>query len=173
MDRAISRRPVLQAAGHPDNFQTPAHALDPLLPYLRPNWLIWEPACGKGNLVEALSRHHRVLGSDLLTGQDFLKTAPEQFDAILTNPPYSKKDEFLARCYDLGKPFALLLPLTVFDSVKRQRLFARHGVEILFMPRLVKFETPNGAGSSSWFATAWVTWGMRLPKPLTFSGIEV
>ena len=61
--------------------------------------------------------------------------SPALFDVIVTNPAFSLKDEFLARCYELKKPFALLLPLTVFNSVKRQRLFHENGVEILFMPR--------------------------------------
>ena len=47
----LTRKPKLLAPGHPDNFQTPAHALEPLLPYLDPKWLIWEPSCSKGNLV--------------------------------------------------------------------------------------------------------------------------
>ena len=41
---------------------------------------------------------------------------PVQFDCIITNPPFSLKQEFLQRCYELGKPFALLLPLTTFES---------------------------------------------------------
>lgn len=58
--RTISRRPVLMEAGHPDNFQTPSDAILPLLPYLPPG-LIWEPSCGKGNLVRALKRAGRAV----------------------------------------------------------------------------------------------------------------
>ncbi len=37
-----------------DDFQTPPEALVPLLPYLPAGWTIWECACGKGYLAEAL-----------------------------------------------------------------------------------------------------------------------
>ena len=43
------RPPIRQ--GSPDDFQTPPYALDPLLPFLKRDWVVWECACGKGNLV--------------------------------------------------------------------------------------------------------------------------
>ncbi len=105
-----------------NDFQTPPEALDPLLPYLKEDWTIWECACGKGNLVKRLlGLRYWVCGTDILEGIDFLKEEPlDGFDCIITNPPYSLKQQFLERCYNLGKPFALLLPLTTFETVKRQ-----------------------------------------------------
>jgi hypothetical protein len=177
-----SRKPKLLAAGHPDNFQTPASALDPLLPYLKKDWTIWEPACGKGNLVGSLIHDHgyTCIGTDLIAGADFLTYRPfSPFDCILTNPPFSKKHQFLARCYELGKPFALLLPATVFDSHERRRLFHERGVEIVFPNSRINFETPNhdarlrdGKKSSAWFYSIWVTWGLNLPSQLVFAGFD-
>jgi hypothetical protein len=78
------------------------------------------------------------------------------------------KDEFLARCYGLGIPFALLLPLTALEGIKRQSLYRKHGLELILLPRRVKFETPSGEGAGSWFATAWFTNKLRIGKELTF-----
>lgn len=51
-----------------DRCQTPAYALDPLLPYLDPSWTIWECAAGEGNLSRALrDRGFTVVATDLLT----------------------------------------------------------------------------------------------------------
>lgn len=153
-----------------NDFQTPPEALEPLYPYLDPDWLIWEPACGHGNLVRGLSANgYHVYATDILDGWDFFSGDLEHFDCIITNPPYSQKQEFLERCYYLGKPFALLLPLTIFETRKRQDLFNKHGVEVIFMPKRVNFETPSGRGSGSWFATAWITHGLNIGKALTFS----
>ena len=58
----------------------------------------------------------------------FLTCAPPPFNCIITNPPFSIKEKFLARCYQLGKPFALLMPITTFDSRERRKLFHRHGM---------------------------------------------
>ena len=157
-----------------NDFQTPVEALNPLLPYLKKDHLIWECACGKGNLVKALNgKGFSTVGTDILTGDDFLKWQPEKFDCIITNPPYSIKQQFLERCYELKKPFALLLPLTTFETKKRQELFKKHGVEIIFFPKRLNFETPSGKGSGSWFATAWFTNWLGIGKELNFSQTEI
>lgn len=169
-----TRKPKLQAAGHSDHFQTPVWAVAPLLPYLNRAWRIWEPACGKGNLVKAFrAEGFSCQGTDVEGNEvDFLTQTVlpwYPFDCIVTNPPYSLKDEFLARCYEIGKPFALLLPFTALEGRTRQSLYRRHGLEVLILPRRVDFETPSGKGSSSWFPVAWFTWGLELGSSLTFA----
>lgn len=156
-----------------NDFQTPPFALNSLLPYLKKEWRIWECAAGKGNLVHALKeKGFEVIGTDIDEGYDFLQWQPEKFDMILTNPPFSLKQQFLERCYQLKKPFALLLPLTIFETKDRQRLFRDFGVQVIFMPNRVNFETPSGKGSGSWFATCWITNGLNLPQTLIFSRLE-
>ena len=152
-----------------DDFQTPIEALEPLYPYLEAEWKIWEPSCGKGNLVKELTRRgFQVSGSDILTGEDF-RLESKECDCIITNPPYSLKQEFLERCYTIGKPFALLMPLTALETAKRQNLYRKHGIEIILMPKRINFETPSGKEGSAWFATAWFTNGLEIGRQLTFS----
>jgi len=158
-----------------DDFQTPPEALKYLIPYLNKNWVIWECASGKGNLVRELRKNgFTAFGTDILNGTayDFLSFTKDDVmgvDCIVTNPPYSLKQEFLEHCYELEKPFALLLPLTTFETVKRQLLFKKYGVEVIFMPKRINFETPSGKGSGSWFATAWFTNWLNIGKQLIFS----
>lgn len=170
-----TKKPVLMAAGHPDNFQTPPYALDSLLPYLKQNWRIWEPACGKGNILRGLhEKGFSCTGTDITQGnRDFLNfTVSGGFDCIITNPPFSLKEQFLARCYALDKPFALLLPISTFDSKARRRLFHKNGIQLIMPDRRISFETPNGNGSSAWFYTCWFCWGLNLPSQIVFDGIE-
>lgn len=155
-----------------DDFQTPPEALSFLLPYIDTNWIIWECAQGKANLSKRLVElNYRVIGTDISTHQsfDFRYYEPEnRYDCIITNPPYSLKQQFLERCYELGKPFALLLPLTTFETTKRQQLFNKYGIEVIFLPKRINFETPSGKGSGSWFATAWFTNGLKIGRQLVF-----
>jgi len=153
-----------------DDFQTPATAIKPLLNYLKREWVIWEPAQGKGNLTRALiSEGFKVIGSDILEGKDFLAWQPEYYDCIVTNPPYSLKNQFLERVYSLQKPFAFLLPLTTLETDRRQRLFKKYGLQIILLNKRINFETPSGSGSGSWFATAWFTNGLNLPHDINYS----
>lgn len=163
--------------GNADDFQTPKIALDCLVPFLNKEWKIWECACGKGNLVRGLKENgFDVFATDILTGEDFLNCALAedrnfQIGCIITNPPYSLKEKFLERCYEIGKPFALLMPLTALESEKRQKLYRKYGLQIIIPNKRFNFETPSGKGGGSWFATAWFTSGLNLPKELNF--IEV
>jgi hypothetical protein len=174
-----TRKPKIMGSGHADDFQSPPSALEPLYPFLPKDWHIWEPAAGKGNLVNAFRiRGYRCEGSDVLPEEgdrlqrDFLTWQPAHWlyepDCIVTNPPFTLKDEFLARCYGLGKPFALLLPLTALEGQARQKLYRDNGLEIIFMPSRVKFTTPSGKVGGSWFATAWFTAGLNIGRQLTF-----
>lgn len=187
-------RPKTMKAGSPDDFQTDSRALDCLIPYLPLRMqkhmaaapeatMIWEPACGKGNLVRRFDElGFGVIGTDILTGTDFLKDEPKNYhyNCIITNPPFSLKEQFMGRCYQLRKPFALLMPITTFDSKKRRQLMNQHGVQIIFPEGRIQFETPNhgkrvAAGKKpgeSWFYTAWFTWGLKLPHDLVFCDPE-
>ena len=165
-------KPPLSVNGS-DDFQTPPEALKPLLPFLDKSWVIWECAQGKGNLTKTLSRlGYGVVGTDILTGQDFLFWQPDHWDCIVTNPPYSKKQKFLERCYKLGKPFVLLLPLTALETRSRQKLYAKYGLQVILFPKRINFQVPKTIGSNSWFATAWLTNGLRLPRDLNFVNPE-
>ena len=151
-----------------DDYQTPPEALWPLLPYLNPDLTIWECACGKGNLVKELRQEgFAVIGTD--KEKDFLIWQPERFDCIVTNPPYSLKTEFLRRAYELGKPFAFLLPITGLEYRSRQSMFQRHGIELLLLNKRLRFERPDGKKSRPWFSSAWFCWRLGLPKQLTFA----
>ena len=160
--------------GSPDDFQTPPVALKPLLPYLGTDWRIWECACGKGNLVRGLLEYaFDVIGTDALGGYDFLTYEPDNYDCIITNPPFKYKQEFLERCYELGKPFALLLPLTTLETRKRQELMRKNGVEIILFDKRINFETPNKvAKSSSWFATAWFTNWLNIGAQISYATLD-
>lgn len=172
-------QPKTMKAGSPDNFQTDPAALDYLVRYI-PKWrTIWEPACGNGNLITGFIErgYKNIIASDVKGGHDFMSWRPEQdFNCIVTNPPFSMKEQFMGRCYQLGKPWALLMPITTFDSNKRRQLMASRGIEIILPTRRIKFETPNHdkrikegkKPGSAWFYSAWFTWGLNLGKQLTF-----
>lgn len=155
--------------GNSNDFQTPAFAINPLLPYIPKEWVIWECACGRGNLVKAFEdKGYRVIGTDILDGNDYLMWQPNGYDCMITNPPYSIKQDFLERAYFLRKPFAFLLPLTTFETYKRQYMFNKYGLEVIFFDKRINFETPSGNGSGAWFATAWFTNGLNIGRELNF-----
>lgn len=177
----ISKKPKLLGAGHADNFQTPPEALDDVIPYIEKTWLIWECAAGKRNLSKGLTeRGISSIESDITdiwpkSGPDstnFLEMSIPTCDMILTNPPFSLKHKFLARAIQIDKPFAFLLPITVFDSHERRKLFAEHNIQFIMPDGRYNFETPSGKGKSAWFYTIWVCYKLDLPSTIVYRGFD-
>jgi len=159
-----------KAAGRSDHFQTPEFEISRLFPYIPKTWKIWENACGAGRIVNALkTADYDVIGTDIMHGFDFLSPLmplPE-FDCILTNPPFSVKDKWLARCFEIGKPFALLMPITALGEQDRVSMYKKHGIQVALPPGRINFETPSGKGSGAWFYSAWFCHGLPLPGQIT------
>ena len=110
-----------------DFYPTPPDVTLALLDFLLlPNdALIWEPACGEGHMVDAIcNRGYQVIGTDIRTGTDFLTAdMPEGVSWIITNPPFSKAEQFVRRSLLHGVPFALLLKSQYWHAKKRLDLF--------------------------------------------------
>lgn len=151
-----------------DRFQTPEYALSPLWDFIPRHWVVWECAQGNGNIVTAFrKRGYQVVGTDILTGTNFFNHRPDSFDCVVTNPPYSIKTQWLMRCYQLGRPFALLMPITSFEQ-RNCEMFSKYGIEILMPIQRINFETPTGEGSGSWFKTVWFTHGLNIGRDITY-----
>lgn len=146
-----------------DELYTPKYAIYPLLPFLDKEIKIWECASGKGDLA----KHFREEGFEVREGYNFFEDYFKDADVIVTNPPYSMKDDFLERAFEIGKPFAFLLPLTALEGIKRGKLYRENGIQLIIPNRRINFITPSGKGTA-WFQTAWFCHGLCLPKDLMF-----
>ena len=141
-----------------DEIWTPKSALLPIVPYLPEHWIYWEMCLGAGHLAQ----HMIEEGFDLASIEgDTLEKEPMSWDAILTNPPWSKKHLFLQRSVKLGRPFALLLPVRTL-GVRRCQIWL-DDVDVLFIAKRVDFT----GGGSPYEACAWFTKGL-LPGRIVF-----
>jgi hypothetical protein len=144
---------------------TPEIAILPLLPYLKKGWVVWDCAFGSGRLAKHFTREFfKVVGNKDI---DFLKHDFLDYDIIVTNPPYSLKDKFLERAFEIGKPFAFLLPTTALGEQKRGKLFRKYGIQLIVPDKRINFEIPSGK-KSAWFHTSWFCYKLSLPKDLMF-----
>jgi hypothetical protein len=158
-----------------DFFQTPRYATQLLVPYIpKTVRAILEPACGNMKIVNALrENNYHVVARDLLYGHNFFET---HFDlnyrgnntwAIITNPPFSLKKEFVNKCFECNVPFALLIP---FDMNGWLAEAFRKGCQGLVPTRRIDYITPTGlegVRSSAQFHSFWLTYGFNLPQQLT------
>lgn len=153
----------LMGKNHSDELYTPDYAFDILKNYISKDKIIFECAVGSGKLKNKIERESYTV----ITSNDFFNEYPK-YDIIVTNPPYSQKDKFIEECYRRGKPFALLLPITALEGIKRQKMYNKYGIQILFPEKRIDF---NGK-KAVWFYTAWFCWKLNLPKDLMFINKE-
>ncbi len=145
-----------------DNYYTPTEALNPIVPILskcmpKEDYVIWEPCAGKGHIVKFLEKKgYGIIGTDIEDGHDFFNFTPDfWFDAIVTNPPFSLRNEFLQKCYSINKPFLLLLPENTIGSQTRYDMFEKYGFTLFMLrPRISytgKYAVSNSSFHSHWF----------------------
>lgn len=143
-----------------DECYTPPEQVAPLLKYLDKNLTYYEATSGiSSNILNGFQSHGwNMVGSN---GKDFFECGPDDvYDGIVTNPPYSIKDKFIEHCYNLGKPFALLLPVAAFQGNKRGALFMEHGMSAIVYNSRVDF---TGKGAPP-FGVAWFVHGFIAPN---------
>ena len=151
-----------------DELYTPEYAIVPLLKYLPKNKVIWECTdFGCSNITKILKDNgYKVISTHKNNFNFLTDKANFEFDIIITNPPYSLKDDFLKRCYEYGKPFCLLLPITSLERIERGTLYRKNGIELLVFDRRCNFIYNNNK-KSNWFNMSWFCWNI-LPKQLIF-----
>jgi len=152
-----------------DDLYTPPEAIYPLIPYLGRKKVIWECCNGTGNISKILTEKHAMITTDINRGYDFFVYTPNiNYDIIVTNPPYSEKDKFIERCFELGKPWAMLLPLDALSGIKRGSMYRKYGsVEALILDKRIDFTGKK----APWFNSVWLCHKL-LPEKLIFAEVK-
>ena len=114
-----------------DEIYTPEYAVRPLIKYIeeykvrnnKDKLTIWCPFDAENSkYVILLSQllDVKVIYSHIDNNQNFFYYEPEEeYDIIISNPPFSCKDDVLKRLYELNKPYAMLLPIPTLQGQAR------------------------------------------------------
>ena len=155
-----------------DELFTPVNAVMPLIKYMPKNAWVWECAEKEsldGNITNEFRNNGiKVIPTSIYNKTNFLDCdIPEKITHIITNPPFSLKNEFIKRCYEIGIPFALLLPTNTIDTKYRFNFYKKYGLEILLFNKRINY---IGSKNAAPFASAWFCWNV-LPEKLVFEEI--
>ena len=126
----------LEAADSPDDFPTPPWATRALMEYvLRGSLAVsdmscLEPACGAGHMSNVLADYFRFVESSDIHDYGFgrtidffeYKNTADQFDWLITNPPFRLAEEFVLKGLSITRIGVAILARTVFlESSGRYR----------------------------------------------------
>lgn len=154
-----------------DEVYTPFYAVEPLLKYIPKNWVIWCPfdEAWSAYVQTFKEQGYKVIHSHLSEGQDFFNYEPDiHYDVIISNPPYSKKDDVLKRLQKLNKPFAMLLPLSTLQG--QRRFPSLLNTQALIFDKRIGYHTSGDfqkTKESNYIATIYICKNF-LPKDLIF-----
>lgn len=172
-----------------DEVFTPAYAIKPLIKYIK-NYIdkstylfteenplvIWCPFdLASSKYVEVLSTipKVKVIHTHIDEGKNFFFYEPEeQYDLIISNPPFSCKDDILKRLYELGKPYAMLLPIPTLQG--QTRFPYMKNIQYLGFDKRINYykdiaitKTQNGVS----FGSCYICYNF-LPKDLIIEELE-
>jgi hypothetical protein len=167
-----------------DLYETPPEATRALLKVEALPRYIWEPACGRGAIVNELrGAGHQVVASDAVDygipitapgywGIDFLqeRTAPARTEMILTNPPYRLAAQFVRHALELCPRVVMLLRLAFLESTGRTDILEGGKLARLhiFRNRLPMMHRHNWQGprATSAIPFAWFVWDAAHSGPV-------
>jgi hypothetical protein len=152
-----------------DEYYTPKILVDPILKYLKPKSTVWCPFDTEDSeFVIALKENgFNVIYSHIWLGQDFFNYEPkEQYDYIISNPPFTRKLEVLEKLYKIGKPFAMILGLPILNYQEVGTFFLDKDLQLLIVDKKVSFDGNTASFNNSYFCYN------ILPKDIIFEHLD-
>ena len=152
-----------------DEYYTPRILVEPILKYIRPNSTIWCPFDTENSefVIALKEAGHKVIYSHIWYGQDFFTYTPEEdYDYIISNPPFSLKLEVFRRLYELNKPFAMICGLPILNYQEIGEFFLGKDLQLLIVDKKVSFD-----GNTASFNNSYFCYNM-LPKDIIFVHLE-
>ena len=152
-----------------DEYYTPKILVEAILPYLEKGKTIWCPFDTENSecVVTLKENGFKVIYSHIIYGQDFFVFEPnEEYHYIISNPPFSRKLEVLERLYNLNKPFAMVLPLTMLNYQEVGAFFLDKELQLLIVDKKVSFNGNTASFNNSYYCYK------LLPKDLMFTHLE-
>ena len=152
-----------------DEYYTPPILVKPILDFIKPNSVIWCPFDTEESefVIQLKQRGHKVIYSHIWLGQDFFEYEPhENYDYIISNPPFSKKLDVFKRLYKLGKPFAMVCGLPILNYQEIGEFFLDKELQLLIVDKKVSFDGNTASFNNSYFCYK------MLPRDLMFYHLE-
>ena len=143
---------ILYSKGKNDECYTPIEGVLPILKYIPKDKIIWCPFdTEESHFVKEISKTNKVIKSHIGEGKDFFEYEPEEWDILISNPPFTRKLEVLERLYKLNKPFAMILGLPILNYQEIGNFFLDKELQLLIVDKKVSFDGNTASFNNSYF----------------------
>ena len=174
MKNELDSGKLMYSKGNNDECYTPDYGVDPILKYIPKDATVWCPFDKEeSQFVIQISKQNKVIRSHLESGQDFFDYEPDEWDMIVSNPPFTDKRKFFERALSFNKPFALIMTNTWLNDSAPKQLFKDKDLQLLMFDKRMKFISPDGRDNDKiTFSSSYYCWNF-LPKQIIMEELNV
>ena len=165
---------LMFSGGNNDECYTPDYGVEPILKYIPKDVTVWCPFdTEESQFVIQISKQNKVIRSHLESGQDFFDYEPDEWDMIVSNPPFTDKRKFFERALSFNKPFALIMTNTWLNDSAPKQLFKDKDLQLLMFDKRMKFISPDGRNNDKiTFSSSYYCYNI-LPKQIIMEELDV
>ena len=169
----MNSRQILYPKGNNDECYTPAYGVQPILEFIPSDAVVWCPFDTEDSeYVKQISKSNRVIRSHIAEGKDFYHYQPtEDWDMIVSNPPFTNKRGIFARALSFNKPFALLMTNTWLNDSAPKQLFSEKDLQLLMCDKRIRFNTNQIINDKVTFSSSYFCWNF-LPQQIVMRSIK-
>jgi hypothetical protein len=184
----MTSKDIMYSKGKNDECYTPPYTVEPIIKYIEQymlrnakdlnyNLTVWCPFDTKeSEFVKQISKipYTTVVHSHIDEDKDFFEYEPDEWDIIISNPPFSAKAKTFERALSFGKPFALLMNITWLNDKTPKKLFG-NDMQLLLLDSRSLFIFPDGSindkitFSSAYFGYKFFQQGIQVASIPTIS----
>ena len=166
---------ILYSGGKNDECLTPPYGVKPILKYIDKKALVWCPFDKvDSEFVKQLKANgNRVIYSHIDYGQDFYNYEPkEDWDILISNPPFTNKRKIFERALSFCKPFALIMSNTWLNDAAPKQLFKDKDLQLLMFDKRMKFLNNGITQNKITFSSSYYCYNL-LPKQIVMAELEI
>lgn len=146
----MKNKAIITSQGKNDECYTKSYGVEPLLEFL-PRFkdkIIWCPFdTDNSQFVKIFKANgYNVVNSHIWNGQDFYTYEPEEWDVIISNPPFTNKAGTFMRACSFNKPFALLMDIAWLNDTAPCKIFKDYRLELLLFKERMTFKNQPQKG---------------------------
>jgi hypothetical protein len=151
-----------------DEYYTPPILVELILTYVKKESTVWCPFDTSESefVIQLKQEGHRVIHSHIKDGFDFFELMAPECDYIISNPPFSRKNEVFRRLFNMGIPFAMVMNVQILNYHETGDLFKDYALELLLPNKRISYD-----GNAIPFLSGYFCYKM-LPVQLMYVPVE-
>lgn len=132
---------ILYSKGKNDECNTLDYWVEPIIKYIPKGKIVWCPFDKEDSefVRQIQEAWYKVVYSHIDNWQDFFDYEPENWDLLVSNPPFTNKRKYFERALSFNKPFALIMTNTWLNDAAPKQLFKDKELQLLMFDKRMKF----------------------------------